>query len=268
METANLVGAKALRMTLRAQLTALAADVDAARRDAGFQEALRTMAAFWPYSPFNQFLIRIQRRDATRVAGRRAWERLGRRVKPGEAPLVVLAPTRGAFGFVEVPVFDVRQTRGRRLATLRTELRGRSRHVSTLLRAAARLGVEVVRAPLEAGVGGRSLGGKIEVDPRLPTAEQVRVLAHELAHEVLHQEERARAAALKRPRPGRTHAEKETEADATALVVLRVLGLSAPAPTYIAWQGGDGATVLRSMSRIQRAARRILRAAGACPCGG
>jgi hypothetical protein len=257
---------RALRGTLRARLAALAADVDATRRDAGFQEALRAMAAFWPYSPFNQLLIRIQRRSASRVAGRRVWERLGRRVKPGEAPIIVLAPTRGAFGFVEVPVFDVRQTRGRRLAALRTELRGRSRHVATLARAAARLGIAVAREPLEPGVGGRSHGGRVEVDPRLPTAEQVRVLAHELAHEVLHQEERARAMALKRPPPGRTHAERETEADATAFVVLQALGLRAPAPAYIAWQGGDGATVLRSMSRIQRAARRILRAAGACPC--
>jgi hypothetical protein len=53
---------KALRDSLRAQLAALAADVDATRRDAGFQEALRTMAAFWRYSPVNQFLIRTQRR--------------------------------------------------------------------------------------------------------------------------------------------------------------------------------------------------------------
>jgi hypothetical protein len=100
------------------------------------------------------------------------------------------------------------------------------------------------------------------VDSRLPTAEQVRVLAHELAHEVLHQEERALAAARKRPPPARSHPERETEADAAAFVVLKALGLAAPAPAYIAWQGGDGATVLRSMSRIQRAARRILRAAG------
>jgi hypothetical protein len=158
MENAIRDRARELRATLRAQLAGLAADVDATRRNAAFREALATMAAFWPYSPFNQFLILLQRRDASRVAGRRTWERLGRRVKPGEAPLVVLAPTRRAFGFVEVPVFDVRQTRGRRLAALRTELRGRSRHVATLIRAAARLAVAVERRPLECGVGGRSRG--------------------------------------------------------------------------------------------------------------
>jgi hypothetical protein len=216
------------------------------------------MATFWRYSPFNQFLIVLQRRNATRVAGRRAWESLGRKVKPGERPISVLAPTRAAYGYVEVPVYDVRQTRGRRLATLRTELRGRSRHVPTLLAAASRLAIPVERVAQPEGVAGRSFGGRIEVDPRLTTAEQVRVLAHELAHEVLHQQERERAAARKRPPPEWTHAEQETEADATAYVVLEALGLDAPSPAYIAWQGGEGRTVLRSMARIQRAAKRIL----------
>ena len=39
------------------------------------------------------------------------------------------------------------------------------------------------------------------------------------------------------------------------------LGLEAPSPSYIAWQGCTGAQVLLSMGRIQRAARRILAAA-------
>jgi hypothetical protein len=53
----------------------------------------------------------------------------------------------------------------------------------------------------------------------------------------------------------------ETEPEATAYVML---GLEPPSPAYIAWQGGTGQTVLRSLGRVQRAARRILEAAG---CG-
>jgi hypothetical protein len=258
--------AKSLRDDLRSQLQALARAVDARKRDARFLKALETMAAFWEYSPFNQFLIQVQRRDATRAAGRRTWERLGRSVNAGERPISILAPTRGAYGYVEVPVYDIGQTSGARLAVLRTSLRGRSEHVATLRRAAERLGVEVAFVAQDIGTAGTSHGGRIEVSPRLGTAEQVRVLAHELAHEILHQEERARAAARKRPAPQRTHAERETEADATAWVVLRVLGVrSPPSPTYIAWQGGEGKDVLRSMGRIQRATRRIRRAAGTCP---
>ena len=102
--------------------------------------------------------------------------------------------------------------------------------------------------------------------PRSRGRERVRCLAHELAHEVLHQAERARALARKRPAPALTHAQKETEAEAAAYVVLAVLGLEPPSPAYIAWQGGTGETVLRSLGRVQRAARRILEAAGS-PAG-
>lgn len=260
MYVALQIDPKMLRERFRADLTRLAHEVDATRRDAGFLDALRTMAAFWRYSPFNQFLIRTQRRDASCVAGRRTWEKLGRHVEEGEKPIVVLAPTRSHFGFVGVPVFDVRQTRGRRLAVLRTLPRGRSAHVTTLAWAARNLGVAVEFVTQPVGCAARSFGGRIEVSPSLRSTAKVHGLAHELAHEVLHQTERERAAARKRPPPERTHAEVETEADATAYVVLRALGIESPSPTYIAWQGGDGAGVLRSMNRIQRAARRILQA--------
>ena len=110
---------------------------------------------------------------------------------------------------------------------------------------AAGLGVEVAFVPLPERVLGRSLGGRVEIQPSIRGRERAAVLAHELAHEVLHQAERRRAAEARRPGPQRTHAECETEADATAYVVLRVLGIPSRAPAYIAWQGGTGAGVLR-----------------------
>lgn len=255
---------KQLRDALRSQLVRLASEVDSTRRDAGFREALRAMSVFWRYSPFNQFAIRLQRPDATLVAGRRTWEALGRKVNPGEQPIAVLAPTRRTFGYIAVPVFDVRQTHGRKVPLVVATLRGRSRHVRTLERAGVALGIEVVYAPQGTGIAATSHGGRVEVDPTLPGSERVRCLAHELAHEVLHQTERARALALKRPAPALTYAQKETEAEATAYVVLAALGLEPPSPAYIAWQGGTGETVLRSLGRVQRAARQILEAAG---CG-
>jgi hypothetical protein len=264
VDTTPQLDRKLLRSVLRSHLARLAGEVDATRRDAGFREALRAMAMFWRYSPFNQFAIRVQRPDATLVAGRRSWEALGRKIKPGERAIAVLAPTRSSFGYVGVPVFDVRQTRGRKLPVLEATLRGRSRHVRTLERAAAKLGIEVAYVPQATGVSATSHGGRVEMAPSLSGRERVRCLAHELAHEVLHQAERARALARKRPAPAQTHAQKETEAEAAAYVVLAVLGLEPPSPAYIAWQGGTGETVLRSLGRVQRAARRILEAAG---CG-
>ena len=204
-----------LRARLRASLEALATSVDRTRQDEGFREFLRTAARFWEYSPFNQFLIELQRPRAVRVAGRRTWESLKRRVKEGELPISILAPSGGG-GFILVPVFDLSQTRGRKLPN---------------------------------------------IDPAMRGVARVRVLAHELGHELLHQEARQKPATLKRPPKPRSPAVEETEADATAFIVLSALGLEAPSPSYIAWQGGTGAQVLLSMGRIQRAARRILAAA-------
>ena len=164
-----------------------------------------------------------------------------------------------------MPVFDVRQTRGRRVAKLDLSLRGASQQWRRLEQAARALGVEVGYRPLPSGVRGWSLGGRIEVLPGLPGQERTAVLAHELAHEILHQAEGRRAARLVRPGPRRTKAEKETEADATAYVVLAVLGLPSKAPAYIAWQGGTGQAVLKSMTRVQRAAKVMLQAASVEP---
>jgi hypothetical protein len=258
---------KLLRGVLRSRLEHLAAEVDSTRRDAGFQEAIRSMAKFWRYSPFNQFAIRVQRPEARLVAGRRTWESLGRSVKLGEQAICVIAPTHGRLGFIGVPVFDVRQTRGRRVPRLDQTTRGLARHVRTLERAAAGLGIDVAYTAQPDGISGSSRGGLVEVDPCHRGASRARVLAHELAHEVLHQAERARALARKRPARPLTHAQEETEADATAYVVLAVLGLDAPSPAYIAWRGGSGEAVLRSLGRVQRAARRILEAAGVGPLG-
>ena len=237
--------------------------MDAKAQEEGFREALRTMALFWRYSPLNQFVIRSQRPEATHVMARLKWEAIGRKVKEGEEPILVLAPTKPgwATSFIGVPVFDVKQTRGRRVAKLDLSLRGASQHWRKLEHAARQLGIEVGYRPLPPNIRGRSLGGRVEVLPGLPGSERTAVLAHELAHEILHQAEGKRAAELERPGPRRTKAEKETEADATAYVVLAVLGIPSKAPSYIAWQGGTGQVVLRSMTRVQRAAKAILEAA-------
>src|SRR6266568_4161981 len=135
MDERNAIQAKldgrVLRDVLRERLTSLAAEVDRTSRDRGFREALDAMRRFWRYSFFNQFLIRVQRPAAKHVAARRGWESLGRHVKDGERPMGVLARTkwRRGRGFLPVPVYDVRQTRGRRVARLDVVLRGGSRHV-------------------------------------------------------------------------------------------------------------------------------------------
>jgi hypothetical protein len=112
--------------------------------------------------------------------------------------------------------------------------------------AAAGLGVAVRRAALPPGVLGQSEGGVVTLRPRLPSAEYAATLAHELAHEILHD--------MRYPGTTANHSQIETEAEAISYVVTRALGLSSKAPAYIAWHGGSGELVLRSMKRVQRAA--------------
>ena len=62
--------------------------------DEGFARYLRVMARFPDYSPTNVALILIQQPEATKVAGYRMWQSLGRQVKKGETGIKIFVPFR------------------------------------------------------------------------------------------------------------------------------------------------------------------------------
>lgn len=70
----------------------LLAAADALTDSDAWRATLAVAARFHTYSPNNVLLITIQRPDATRVAGYRAWTRLGRQVRRGERGIAILAP--------------------------------------------------------------------------------------------------------------------------------------------------------------------------------
>lgn len=57
-----------------------------------FKNYLRFMAAFHRYSPNNSLLIFFQRPDASRVAGYKRWQELGRQVRRNEEGIQIFAP--------------------------------------------------------------------------------------------------------------------------------------------------------------------------------
>jgi len=59
-----------------------------------FARYLALLARFHMYSPNNVALIQAQRSAATRVAGYRAWQALGRQVKKGERGIRIVVPRR------------------------------------------------------------------------------------------------------------------------------------------------------------------------------
>ena len=111
--------------------------------EAGHSDALTAyldaMSRFHNYSFGNILEIARQRPTATRVAGLYAWNQLGRKVKKGEKGIRILAPivgikrkkdeeankditkqnTRVLVGFRNAYVFDLEQTEGAELPTLR-----------------------------------------------------------------------------------------------------------------------------------------------------
>jgi hypothetical protein len=66
--------------------------VEALAQSDGWRAWIRTRSTFRRYSLHNTILIAMQRPEATRVAGYRTWQRLGRQVLRGEKGISILAP--------------------------------------------------------------------------------------------------------------------------------------------------------------------------------
>jgi antirestriction protein ArdC len=240
-----------------------------------------TLARFPRYSPGNALLIRLQRPDATYVAGYAAWRRLGRQVEKGQHGLTILAPVvrrgpdaqraealegdagreppdaaeRRVVAFRAVTVFDVSQTKGRPLRLPEVQaLRDDTLHdlADHLIRHAVGL------PPVAVGAIGTANGlwdpatGRITLRPGLAPDQQLETLLHEWAHSVGVADSRAAA--------GRHRGQEEVAAETTAYVVARTLGLDTAAYSrgYVAeWSGLDPRQVARVAEEVGRRVHRI-----------
>jgi hypothetical protein len=233
---------------------------------------LACQSRFHRYSFGNALLIASQCPDATRVAGFRAWNKMGRSVSKGERALWILAPMvmkkaddgkpegdRVLRGFKQVPVFDISQTEGDELPAACHRLSGAEPiHCFEAMTDVARsIGYTVEGSELSNGVNGDCNFGlrRIRVEIRNEPAQQLKSLVHEIAHALLHQGERDRPLA-------------ELEAESTAYVVCHHLGLDTGAYSFgyvTTWAGGQEratAAIRSSGARIQIAASTILGALG------
>ena len=180
-----------------------------------WQAWLRVAARFRIYSLHNQWLILMQRPDATRVAGYRTWPEFGRHVRRGEHGIAIFAPmTRkvtdeetgeerlAVRGFRVVHVFDVAQTDGDPLPELEFPAVRLSDDglMDRLVAAAEQAGLELAEADPEEANGARGwldLPDKqtITLVSGYPTSSRARTLLHELAHysdeELTHESVRA-----------------------------------------------------------------------------
>ena len=236
------------------------------------REYLAAMGRFHRYSWHNIMLIASQKPTATHVAGFHAWHKLGRFVKKGEKGILILAPvirrkaehnseteadeSSTAVGFRAAYVFDISQTDGQALPEIGSVNGDPREYRERLATFVSKQGIALEYSQDIAPARGTSAGGKITLLPGQSAGEEFATLAHEVAHEIMHRDER-RSSTSKRVR--------ETEAEAVAFVVCSAIGLETgtAAKDYIGLYGGDAKLLNESLEYVQQTATQILSAIGA-----
>ncbi|MDZ4817478.1 MAG: ArdC family protein [Planctomycetota bacterium] len=230
---------------------------------------LEFTAKFHQYSFRNILLALFQRADITRLAGMRQWNQVGRRIRPGEKGIMILAPMtvhkktpegekmKDAEGedqvltlFKPVYVFDISQTEGEPLPPL-IHTSGDATILYPAVQEAIReasITLEFVEhIPGSAGACGASYGGRIAVRADLDVADGFRTMVHEFAHEKLHWQEAKESKTI-----------RETEADATAFVVCRHFGLQCDTSDYLLLYDATPKVLLERFETIRVTAGEII----------
>lgn len=256
--------AQELTTKITESINALCAETDAAKQSAIYRAWLSTLSRFHNYSWGNCLLIWTQAPDATRVAGFNTWKSLGRFVKKGQTGIRILAPLirkvdeekNGAtervsrpFGFKTVAVFDYAQTDGEPLPELNTNAsEGGDALLPLLEKAATQLKITLVYKAIEGSAEGLSKGGLIEIEETLDNSARSGVIAHELAHELLH----------KTNREGTTRQQRELEAESVAYAVLAHFGMHPQSCFYLATYDVTPEMLTASLQTIGGAAKTII----------
>ncbi|RLB14511.1 MAG: hypothetical protein DRG82_13650 [Deltaproteobacteria bacterium] len=251
------------------------------KNDARLLEYFEFCSRFHNYSFQNRILIWLSRPDATFVAGFKAWQKMGRFVKKGEKGIPIFAPMmikvkKGEewdpelvavteessrpedeiLRFKVVYVWDVSQTDGDPLPenpdvmSVKGELDGELLPALEEVVRAEGIGLNYVNEVLGGGAAGVSKKGRIDILSSLDTRQRFSVLAHELAHEMLHGPQQRRRLTKK---------VKELEAEATAYVISRHFDLDTKAPTYLACYRVEEVDIMASLDRIVSTASKIIR---------
>ena len=233
---------------------------------------LKAMGRFHNYSLGIAILIGFQKPDATHVAGFRTWQKLGRHVKKNEKGIAIMAPIvwrrkticadeedeqklkgEAALTFKTAYVFDISQTDGKPLPDFARVNGDPSVYTERLREYVTSRGIMLEYSDTIGSAEGVSSGGLIRLKKGLTAAEELSVLAHEAAHEILHKS---------RNNMPKDKKVRETEAEAVAFVVCHGIGLdtNSASSDYIQLYNGDKETLIKSLERIQKTASEILEA--------
>jgi antirestriction protein ArdC len=262
---------KAQAEALHAQLTA---QIETFTSSAEWMKFLAFAQAFHAYSLNNVILILSQCNIASRVAGFRKWQELGRQVRKGEKAIRIfgystkkVTETNEATGedeektvvrFPILSVFDISQTDvvegaedfsspARRLTG--SDDLGIVAKVTDFLTAR---GWSVEREEIPGEVNGYTTTDgtrRVVIDANLSPAQAAKTAIHEAAHVILHADEDHNEYVAHR-------GIKETEAESAAYVMAGMLGLdtSAYSVGYVAgWAKADMETIKATAANVLRA---------------
>jgi hypothetical protein len=248
-----------LKIKINEHIQELAMATDAAHVSQEMQRYLDMCSKFHQYSPFNVWLILMEKPTATIVAGFHKWTTMKRYVRKGEHGIAILAPVlvpevnedgvevEKLVGFKTVYVYDISQTFGEPLPEPPNWKSPEQNALLTkmLMDFAERRGILVKIKELPREIQGVSLGGTIVLSPEAGT----KTLIHEIAHELLHHKE-----GIFQSQPI-----KELEAEATSYVVGKHFGLDGLAsPNYISLHGANAEMILEHIERIRNTAKEII----------
>jgi len=245
----------------------LADETDQAAQSAELTRYLTTLSRFYTYSAHNCALIAMQRPDAMRVAGYRAWQTMGRQVVKGAKGIAILCPTpiKGktdagddaviALRFRTGYVFDAADTDGADLPALTVHAVEGDRYdalLRQLIEIAERGGLSVTfKDRLVQDANGVSYGdGRIALKQANPAGNLCKTLCHEIAHERMHRAEERRSF---------TTQQVECQAEAVAYCLCAALNVPTPnSPTYLALYRVSRATLAANIDAIRAGVAAIM----------
>jgi len=283
-----------MHSTIEAWIDELVDDVDDAQASDEFQEWLDVQSRFHDYSYRNSLLIKLQRPDATKVAGYNSWRNeFDRHVQEGEQAIWIWAPiitkqcpecenspsyheqsdceydetppeewSEGLVGFKPTAVFDISQTEGKPLPELETEATGDADDlVPALEDAAAEIGMTVRivdAAEWEHGDAKGVCKYRSTRDLQPVVEAKARSNQADLAVTLIHEFAHALLHADVTDETERS--KREVEAEAVAYIVGRYFGLDTSGSAFYlaAWQDDDAGAIQERLGRIGSTAEEVI----------
>ncbi len=266
---------KEVRDSPKQAIERLAEATQAERDSEGFGQLLKFVNGFKKYSWNNTVSILIQCPHATLVTGERKWNSLGRHVKWGEKPIIILGPRfkkvrefdkelgewvedKVLNGFLALPVYDISQTEGEPIPEGLNvpDIEGEEGLVflEAMKTFCDEHGIKYDFAKL-LDAGGYAAGREIHISNDCSINQQLSIMVHEVAHEFVHWDGPKQSSKLRMVSPKHL---REVDAEGVAYVVCSFFNLPTTAPQYLARYRVTAKDIQARMKHIHDTASSII----------